>query len=59
MAKYEYEVLVTYIEVHSVFVEADDEETAKEMALDLQSEGKTEIRYSRTDATVNWSNEEG
>lgn len=58
MPKYEYEVLITYTEVHSVYVEADDEDTAKELALDMYSEGKTEMKYCRTEAVVNWSNEE-
>ena len=56
--KHEYEILITYTEVHSVFVEAEDEDSAKELALDLHSDGKTEIRYSRTEASVNWSDEE-
>lgn len=55
---HEYEILVTYTEVHSVFVTAEDCESAKEMALDLYSEGKTEMKYSRTEAGVNWSDEE-
>lgn len=58
MPKHEYEVLITYTEVHSVFVEADDWEAAEELALDLHNEGKTEISYSRTEAKVNWSDEE-
>lgn len=57
--KYEYEVLITYTEVHSVFVEADDEEEAKERALDAYYDGKTEMRRHDTEAVVNWSNEEG
>jgi hypothetical protein len=59
MAKHEYEVLITYTEVHSVFVEAEDEEAAEELALDAYSEGTTEMSYSRTEAKVNWSDEEG
>lgn len=58
MPKHEYEVKITYTEVHSVYVEADDWETAEELALDLYSEGKTEMNYSRTEAEVNWSDEE-
>lgn len=58
MPKHEYEVLVTYTEVHSVFVQAEDWETAEDMALDLFSEGKTEMKYSHTDAKVDWSDEE-
>ena len=56
--KHEYEILVTYTEVHSVYVTAEDYESAEEMALDMYSEGKTEMRYSRTEAEVNWSDEE-
>ena len=56
--KHEYEVLVTYTEVHSVFVTAEDEDAAKELALDMYSEGETEMKYSRTEAGVNWSDEE-
>lgn len=56
--KHEYEILVTYTEVHSVFVEAEDEDSAKELALDKYGEGKTEISYTRTEAKVNWSDEE-
>lgn len=58
MPKHEYEIYVEYREVHSVFVEAESEEEAIELALDLHSDGKTEIHYSSTDATVNWSDEE-
>lgn len=58
MPKHEYEVLVTYTEVHSVFVTAEDEDQAKELALDMYSDGKTEMRYSRTEAKVDWSDEE-
>lgn len=58
MAKYEYEVYITYTEVHSVFVEADDYESAKELALDMYDEGKTEMKYSRTEANVEWTDEE-
>lgn len=57
-AKHEYEVLITYTEVHSVFVEAEDEDAAKELALDMHSEGQTEMKYSRTEAVVNWSDED-
>ncbi len=57
-SKHEYEILITYTEVHSVYVEAEDEDAAKELALDMHSESKTEISYSRTEATVNWSDEE-
>lgn len=55
---YEYEIIVTYTEVHSVYVTAEDCESAKEKALDLYSEGKTEMKYSRTEAVENWSDEE-
>lgn len=55
---HEYEVLVTYTEVHSVFVTAEDEDAAKELALDKFSNGETEMRYSRTEAKVDWSDEE-
>lgn len=58
MKKHEYEVLVTYTEVHSVFVTAEDEEQAQELALDKYSNGETEMRYSRTEAKVDWSDEE-
>ena len=58
MPKYEYEVRITYTEVHSVYVEAEDEDAAKELALDMHSDGKTEMKYSRTEAVVDWSNEE-
>lgn len=56
--KHEYEVLITYTEVHSVYVMADDYEQAEELALDKYSEGETEIHYSQTEARVNWSDEE-
>ena len=58
MPKYEYEVLIKYYETHSVFVEADDWEEAEKIALEKYSNGETEIKYSYTDAEVNWSNEE-
>lgn len=58
MSKHEYEVLITYTEVHSVFVEADDDEQAIEAALDKYHNSETEISYTRTDAKVNWSDEE-
>lgn len=56
--KYEYEVLITYTEVHSVFVEAEDDEQAQELALDKYHNNETEISYTRTDAKVNWSDAE-
>lgn len=56
--KHEYEVLIKYAETHRVFVEAEDEEQACELALDKYNEGETEISWCRTDAEVNWSDEE-
>lgn len=56
--KHEYEVLITHTEVHSVFVTAEDWETAEDMALDLYYDGKTEFRHEDTEAKVNWSDEE-
>ena len=41
-----------------MYVTAEDCESAKEKALDLYSEGKTEMKYSRTEAVENWSDEE-
>lgn len=41
-----------------MFVTAEDCESAKEKALDLYSEGNTEMKYSRTEAEENWSDEE-
>ena len=58
MPKYEYEVRITYTEVHSVFVEADDEEAAKELAEEMYYNGETEMKYSRVDTCVDWSDEE-
>lgn len=58
MPKHEYEVLVTYTEVHSVFVTAEDEDQAKEIARDMYSDGKTEMRRWDMEAVVNWSDEE-
>lgn len=59
MPKHEYEFIITYTEKHRVFVEAEDEEQARELALDKYSDGETEIYYSDTEAKVNWSDEEG
>lgn len=56
--KHEYEVRVTYTEVHSVYVEAEDWETAEELAEEKFHKGETEMKYSRVDTEVDWSNEE-
>lgn len=58
MPKHEYDIRIIYTEVHRVFVEAEDEDSAKELALDMYNEGKTEFSYSRTEANVEWSDEE-
>lgn len=56
--KHEYEVLITYTEVHSVFVEAEDYETAEEIAEEKFHNGETEMSRSEVDCKVNWSDEE-
>jgi len=56
--KHEYEIYITYTEVHSVFVEAEDYETAEQIAEGMYYDGKTEIQYSNVDCKVNWSDEE-
>lgn len=54
----EYEVRVTYTEVHSVFVTAEDWEEAEKKAEELYHNGETEMKYSRVDTVVDWSDEE-
>ena len=56
--KHEYEVYITSTEVHSVFVMAEDYETAEKMAEELYYEGKTEFVRSDVECVVNWSDEE-
>lgn len=58
MPKHEYEVRVTYTEVHSVYVEAEDWEEAEKLAEELYHDGKTEMKYSRVDTEVDWSDED-
>ena len=57
-AKHEYEVYITYTEVHSVFVEAEDWETAEQIAEEKYNNGETEMQHSNVDCKVNWSDEE-
>ena len=56
--KHEYEVKVTYTEVHSVYVTAEDWETAEKLAEAMYHRGETEIQHSHTDVEVAWSDEE-
>ena len=59
MPKHEYKVCITYTENYSVYVEAENEDEAKEMATDkfyngdLEAEGQPE-----PDVRVDWSDEE-
>lgn len=58
MPKYEYEFYITFTEVHSVFVEAENEDEARELAEDKYYNGEAEYRYERTEVKLNWSDEE-
>lgn len=57
-SKYEYEFLITNTEVYSVFVEAEDYETAKKLAEEKYYNGEAEMRRSEVDLVCNWSDEE-
>lgn len=56
--KHEYEVYITYTEVRSVFVEAEDYETAEQIAEEKYYAGETEFQREEVDVKVNWSDEE-
>ena len=56
--KHEYEVYITITEVHSVFVEAEDYETAEQIAEEKYYAGETELQREEVDVKVNWSDEE-
>lgn len=58
MSKHEYEVLITNTEVYSVFVEAEDYETAEEIAEEKFYNNEAELQRSEVIARVNWSDEE-
>lgn len=55
---HEYEVYVTITEVHSVFVMAEDWETAEQLAEEKFNNGEGELIRESTDVNVNWSDEE-
>lgn len=55
---HEYEVHVTITEVHSVFVTAEDWETAEQLAEEKFNNGEGELIRESTDVKVNWSDEE-
>lgn len=58
MHKHEYEIKITYTETHSVYVEAEDEDAAIDLALDMYYGDKTEPRYADVEYSVEWSDEE-
>ena len=58
MSKHEYRFYITYTEVHSVYVEAESEDEARELAENMYSNGETEIEYERTEVKCDWSDEE-
>ena len=58
MPKNEYEFYVKHHETRRVFVEADSEEEAKELAEDKYYNGETEFYSQYTEVELNWSSEE-
>lgn len=57
MPKYEYEYIVKYTETHRVFVEADSEEEAKELAEEkfYNSPEDCELTNEQIDFELNWT----
>lgn len=60
MSKYEYKIVISIVEHHMVFVMADNEEQAKDIALGKFHSGDKDVEetYSNIEAVVDWSDEE-
>lgn len=60
MSKHEYKIVITHVEHHMVYVMADNEEQAKDLALEKYHNGDKDVEetYQDLEAVIDWSDEE-